>query len=167
MDVDVKNAVKLLKKHQVIGIPTDTVYGLAVLAGSEYKIYQLKSRNRKKPLIKMFSSLKWIPENQNAILKKAKQIWPGDVTLIYPEGKDLISCRIPDEPNLLELLKALDCPILTTSANVSGQKPALTREEFYKMFPKVPLLVEKKNISKKQEASTILVYNRNRYIKIR
>ncbi len=166
MRCNIKEAMILLDHGYVIGIPTDTVYGLAVLKGHAHKIYDIKGRNRKKKLITMLADSSVLDVNK--MLKKEFALnWPGKVTYVFEEAGELKSYRIPSEPNLLELLKQSGYQILTTSANLSGDEPALNREEFEAKFPTIPLLEEKIYYQKGKTPSKIYVCNRQRKIKIR
>lgn len=138
-----KKVVDVLKKDGVVAVPTETVYGLIARASSEKgvdKIFDIKKRDKVKVLPcfvkdietakKLFKNL---PEYAENMMKK---YWPGPLTLvalasehapracISEEGK--IGIRIPNTVFLLELLKAVDEPLASTSANISGEPPIKT-----------------------------------------
>ncbi len=161
-----KEAIILLKKGYVIGIPTDTVYGLAVLESYAYKIYQLKGRSRQKKLITMIGDNVKFKVDQK-LKQEFKKNWPGKVTYVFEEEGQLNSYRKPNEPNVLSLLNKSNLKIKTTSANISGTSPCLTREEFYQVFPEIPLLEEVVFTRKANSPSKIIVYNRTKKIRIR
>ncbi len=161
-----KEAIILLKKGYVIGIPTDTVYGLAVLEPYAYKIYQLKGRNRQKKLITMIGDNVEFMVDQK-LKQEFKKNWPGKVTYVFEESGQLNSYRKPNELNVLSLLNRSDLKIKTTSANISGTSPCLTREEFHRVFPTIPLLEEVVFTPKGNSPSKIIVYNRTKKIRIR
>lgn len=166
MICNIREAEILLKKGQVIGVPTDTVYGLASLEEYEYKIYQIKGRNRKKKLITMLSNEEELKVD-NKLRKEFTKNWPGKVTYIFEEFGRLISYRKPNEPNLQRLLSRENIRLKTTSANISGNEPCLTKEEFEETFPSIPLLEEKIKCEKGNQPSKIIVYNRSKKFKIR
>ncbi len=166
MRCNIREAIILLNQGYVIGVPTDTVYGFAVLDKYAHKIYDLKGRNRKKKLITMLANGSEL--NVNKHIKKEMLInWPGKVTYIFEENAELKSYRIPSEPNLLNLLRESKLRILTTSANYSGDEPALSAEEFERRFKNIPLLEEKIAYEKGLTPSKIYLCSRTNKIKIR
>lgn len=166
MKCNIKEAIILLEKGYVIGIPTDTVYGFAVLEKYAYKIYDLKGRNRKKKLITMLASHEQLDVNKR-IKKEFETNWPGKVTYIFEEKGELKSYRIPQEPNLFKLLEESGMNLLTTSANYSGEEPALSASEFEMRFRNIPLLEEKVKFTKGLTPSKIYICSRTTKIKIR
>ena len=131
-------AAKVLLSGEVIAFPTDTVYGLAALAGdleAEGRIYQIKRRPASLPLTTMAATigalgdLVRIDERARGL---AERWWPGPLTLVLPtlSGEPpTLGVRIPDHPAALALLRAVGRPIATTSANLSGAPPAMTADE--------------------------------------
>ncbi len=166
MKCNIKQAIILLKKGYVIGIPTDTVYGLAVLEAFEHKIYALKGRNRNKKLITMIANSETLPVDAKLKREFVKN-WPGKVTYVFEEEGKLNSYRKTSEPNVQKLLHESKLRIKTTSANKSGEPACLNREDFMKVFPKVPLLEERFISPKGNVPSKIIVYNRTKMIRIR
>jgi L-threonylcarbamoyladenylate synthase len=137
---DIGEAVRILKTGGVVIIPTDTVYGLAVSAfdrSAQKKIYRLKGRSYRKPLIIMppdirsAETLCTISDDARRLMQK---FWPGPLTLILPTtalgqmvmgGRKDAGVRIPDHPAVLSLLAGCGFPIVTTSANPSTQPGAV------------------------------------------
>jgi L-threonylcarbamoyladenylate synthase len=130
-------AVKLLKEGQVIGIPTETVYGLAANALNEksvVSIFEIKNRPFFDPLILHFSDIesirKYVIDFNSQALKLAEAFWPGPLTIllkknnlvpdIVTSGSDLVAVRIPNHPLTLSLLGKLDFPLAAPSANPFG-----------------------------------------------
>lgn len=145
MVVSVSRASELLRAGEVVGIPTDTVYGFAVLAEYSNKVYQLKNRTVDKKLINFIHEYRQIGEVDNmsptAVEELANKYWPGSTTLIFQQNGELRSYRIPDQKDVEDLLRELDENVLTTSANISGEEPCLSEEEFIERFPDVPVLM--------------------------
>jgi len=123
-------------------IPTDTVYGLAARAGDRTaaeRLYKLKDRAAKPGTI-IAASLEQLEELglKHRYLKAVEQFWPGAVSVVIPcgnpkldylhQGKMSLAVRIPDDSGLLELLRKTG-PLLTSSANPPGRKPAATIEQ--------------------------------------
>jgi len=141
---NLEEAVSALKTGAVIIIPTETVYGFAADAfnvEAQKKIYKIKGRSFKKPLIAMtpdIESVRTFVEIPEKAFKIAKKFWPGQLTLIFPTtalgkimsgGRDNLGVRIPDNEFMLKLLKEIGKPVMTTSVNVSSKKSAKTFEE--------------------------------------
>lgn len=139
-------ALEWLKKGGVIAFPTDTVYGIgAAMSQKEAikRIYELKKRSLTQPLIAfvatMEDALELIEEPTPLFFELAKRYWPGPLTLVLKKsrivadtitsGLPTLGIRIPDNPELLDLLRTLGEPLITTSANLSGEPPALSHEE--------------------------------------
>ncbi len=137
--VNLKKAKKKLENNHVIGIPTETVYGLA---GNAYcnkavkKIFKIKKRLPINPLIVHFKNLndlkKDVQLNSN-FLKLYKTFCPGPITFILNKkpntkiskyvnsGKKTIAVRIPKHKVVRNLLKILDVPLAAPSANISSK----------------------------------------------
>lgn len=134
---EINEAVKLLNEGQVVGIPTETVYGLAANGLNEksvVSIFKIKNRPFFDPLILHFSDLESISSYVEGLspnaLKLAKAFWPGPLTLllkksskvpdIVTSGSELVAVRVPNHPLTLSLLKQLDYPLAAPSANPFG-----------------------------------------------
>ena len=116
--------------------PTETCYGLGCGFFNENdvrRIYELKRRSEDKPLIVLVNSIKmWksIAKVDKAALKLAKKFWPGPLTIIQPKRKvvpDIVSSgsiavRWSSHPVPNKIIEALNEPIVSTSANLSGKK---------------------------------------------
>jgi len=162
---NIKKALDLLSNNEPIILPTDTVYGLVCRYDSKIaveKIYKLKGRDRKKPLmllgydwkaLKKFSTLKGLSRKTcQSMSQLIKSEWPGAFTIILPASKKVpkflnkgfktIGLRVPDNKFLLSLLKK--CPgqvLASTSANLSGQSPKFPQKSLLK---KVKLFIKAK-----------------------
>ncbi len=132
-----KTALKFLKNNNIVGLPTETVYGLAGNAYSNTavkKIYKLKKRSRKNPLIIHYYSLKDAEKDisiNNNLRKLYKRFCPGPLTFIVKRKKNskidkistsglrTVAVRFPKHPITRKLLKKLSFPIAMPSANKS------------------------------------------------
>lgn len=131
---DISKAVKLLKQNEVIGFPTETVYGLAGNAFSETaisKIFRIKKRPSFNPLIVHIKNIEQIHEIAQEIpeiaYELANKFWPGPLTLILKKqehisnlitaNKDTVAIRMPKHPIALNLLNNIDFPLVAPSAN--------------------------------------------------
>jgi L-threonylcarbamoyladenylate synthase len=137
-------AVHLLATGDVIGFPTDTVYGLAALARhgrAVRRVFEVKGRSFSQPLILMVADPDqlqgWAHVDERA-LGYMRRWWPGPLTLVLPACEGVgppltgrgrprtIAARIPDHGVALALLRQAGEALATTSANRSGEPPALT-----------------------------------------
>ena len=139
-------SLQVLEKGGVLLHPTETCYGLAAdifYQEAVEKIYMLKEMPREKPVSIMVSSLEQAEEygefSENA-KKLARAFWPGPLTIIvkrYPTlplyinpGIASVGLRCPDHLFTLELLRRFEEPLVTTSANRTGEPQAYDIETF-------------------------------------
>lgn len=135
---NIELAAAMLAQGKLVGMPTDTVYGLACNALNEEAIravYQVKGRSFDKPLIAQTYSLKkaslFLESVPLDAHKLAEAFWPGGLTLILPANNNIpkkmisggttVGVRVPDHPMALDLLKSVNFPLAVTSANKSSQ----------------------------------------------
>ena len=139
---------EILLNSGVIGFVTDTVWGIGCLPDQEEavkKIYSIKHREAKKPLILMsydiyplFDYVKQpIEKDAQRLIKKH---FPGALTLVLEKSDNTpdyvtsnlntVGIRVPDNSVFADICKNIDGHVLaTTSANLSGESPALTYEQ--------------------------------------
>jgi len=134
---DIKLAAQLLSKGELVGIPTETVYGLAGNAldiNAVSKIFEVKARPSFDPLIVHVASLEaakpYVEEIPKAAYDLAKRYWPGPLTILLPRksnipdlvtsGLDRVAIRVPNHPLTLALLNAITFPLAAPSANPFG-----------------------------------------------
>ncbi|MEM9907653.1 MAG: L-threonylcarbamoyladenylate synthase [Cyanobacteria bacterium P01_D01_bin.44] len=153
----------------VVSFPTDTVPAVACRPGASDLIYQLKQRDRTKPLILMGADADdlwpyvqggdadWLVWRQTA-----ERYWPGQLTLVLPASERVptainsqtpgtIGVRVPNQPIARHLL-GFTGPLATTSANLSGQPPLQTQAEIAAQFPAVVMLSDEALEQVKTEA---------------
>ena len=143
--IDTNHAAEILKTGGIVGIPTETVYGLAANAFNEQavvKVYKAKNRPAFDPLITHIKNHEALEPLVKHIPEKAQQLmdnfWPGPLTLVLPKSdkiSDLISSglstaafRMPRHKLLHDLLEKLDSPIVAPSANPFGYVSPTTAE---------------------------------------
>jgi len=135
----VLKVVESLKHGGIIAYPTDTTYGIGcsiLCKKSIERIYQMKSRERKKPFSFICSSLSEISHYarvSNSAFKLLKRYLPGPYTFVLEATRDVpdllltrqktVGIRIPDNRICIDLVTALGNPVITTSANLSGEEP--------------------------------------------
>ncbi len=134
---DIEFATEILNNSELVGIPTETVYGLAGNAlnpKAVAEIFKVKDRPSFDPLILHTSSLERVPEFVHEIPSKAHELanhfWPGPLTMIFRKkeiipylvtsGLETIAVRIPNHPLTIKLLESIDFPLAAPSANPFG-----------------------------------------------
>lgn len=144
-----RSLVADLREGKIIAFPTDTVWGLAASAtapGGIRRIYEIKGRQRNKPLIALVPSwervqmlpLRWLPSARQFL----QQHWPGPLTAVLELSESpfpafpyaALGVRMPNYPDLLNLLRQIPLVLLTTSANRSDHPPATTAKEVVAEF---------------------------------
>lgn len=159
---------KLLKDGKIGVLPTDTVYGLVCRAADQAaveRLYKLKQREQKPGTIIAASVEQLVELGLKArYLKAVESYWPNSITIIIPTGFDLphlhqgkgaLAVRIPKSSDFTKLLEKTG-PLLTSSANHPGEKPANTIQEAKQYFgDQVDFYVDGGDLSDRQ-ASTII-----------
>ena len=134
---ELEYVTKALNEDKLIVFPTETVYGIA---GNALKLdvvnslYQAKNRDYSKPFSLMLSDITkikdiaYVSADEEKVIKK---FMPGSITLILKKkdcisdlataGKDTVGVRIPDHEIALSILKSINYPLATSSANISGR----------------------------------------------
>ncbi len=144
---NIKKSKYYLDKNKCIGIPTETVYGLAANAYSQkatYKIFKLKKRPKKNPLIVHYHNLRMLRndcEINDCFLKLYKKFCPGPITFILKlkndskisknvtNKKKTLAVRFPKHPIIRKLLKKLKYPLAAPSANISTKISPVSSED--------------------------------------
>jgi tRNA threonylcarbamoyl adenosine modification protein (Sua5/YciO/YrdC/YwlC family) len=161
-----------LQRHEVVVIPTDTVYGIAVDAFSHKAVELLlktKGRDRSVPppvLIPKVETLSALATDLPLVASKlAAAFWPGALTMVLRaqpsldwdlgETRGTVALRVPDHKITLALLEDVG-PLAVSSANTTGNPAAVTAQQAFDYFgDKVPVYLDGGG-SPKGEASTIL-----------
>ncbi|MCD8377776.1 MAG: threonylcarbamoyl-AMP synthase [Candidatus Gastranaerophilales bacterium] len=144
LDIKEKDKIKnILANDGVIAFVTDTVWGLGCLPNSSKavkKIYDIKKRDIKKPLILMsgevYPLLKYVEPLSKYAHKLIKTYFPGALTVVLPKssetpdyvasGMSTVGIRVPNNNIFAEIASCTpDRTLATTSANLSSQPPAL------------------------------------------
>lgn len=138
-------AANLLKAGEVVGMPTETVYGLAANAldgKAVSKIFAAKGRPQDNPLIVHIADFSEVSLLCSALPQKAKLLadafWPGPLTMILPKsekipdevsaGLDTVGIRLPSHRVARALIRAAGVPLAAPSANLSGRPSTTTAE---------------------------------------
>jgi len=174
-----KKINEILKNDGVIAFVTDTVWGIGCLPTSEKavkKIYEIKHREAKKPLILMsYDIYPMFDYTKQPVKKEAQKLikthFPGALTLIVEKsektpdyitsGMQTVGIRVPDSISFSEICKNIEGGVLaTTSANISGEPPAVTYEEAVQYIgDKVDIVVKDLDEKALGKASTVVGFN--------
>tara|TARA_R110000868_G_scaffold99515_5_gene273799 strand:+ start:6314 stop:7210 length:897 start_codon:yes stop_codon:yes gene_type:complete len=140
---EINKAIELLNASQVVGMPTETVYGLAAkidLPGGIAKIFTTKQRPDFDPLIVHVASIEQAKECTSNWSETAQALadafWPGPLTMILPKASHIsgkitsgltsVGLRCPNHPVALELIRAAG-PLAAPSANRFGKTSPTTK----------------------------------------
>jgi L-threonylcarbamoyladenylate synthase len=135
---DIAAAVAALRRGEVIGLPTETVYGLAADASNARavrRIFELKGRPADHPVIVHLADASrmgdWARDIPDAARRLAERFWPGPLTLILPRaahvldlvtgGQDTVGLRVPSHPVAQRVLRAFGGGLAAPSANRFGR----------------------------------------------
>ncbi len=167
---------RLLLDGKVILCPTDTIWGLSCIASdasSVFKIYQIKKRNPKKPLILLVSNTEMLnryitgihPRVENllgyyqrplTVIHQASDFLPAH--LLTPEKS--IAIRVTKDETLKELIDLVDQPLVSTSANIEAQpSPTCYKDISPEIINQVDYVFRARRASISEHASTIIKYN--------
>jgi L-threonylcarbamoyladenylate synthase len=139
----IRYAADQIRAGEVLGMPTDTFYGLAAdpfnLRAVD-RVYEIKSRSRHKPLSLLIESVEQAEELARPLPEEfaalARKFWPGPLTIIVKASSRLplkvtantgnVALRIPNSRISLAVVQAAQIPITATSANLSGEAECTT-----------------------------------------
>ncbi len=142
----VKYAADQIRAGEVLGMPTDTFYGLAAdpfnLRAVD-RVYDIKTRSRHKPLSLLIESVDQAEELAKSLSEEfyalARKYWPGPLTIIVKAGSRLplkvtantgnVALRVPNAKIPLAVVMAAAIPITATSANLSGASECTSAEQ--------------------------------------
>ncbi|MCZ4060048.1 L-threonylcarbamoyladenylate synthase type 1 TsaC [Pantoea sp. LMR881] len=147
------DCVSHLNRHEVIAYPTEAVFGLGCDPDSEKAVMALlalKQRPVEKGLILIaadYAQLEpYISDRELSVIQRERMFacWPGPVTFVVPAPPhtprwltgqfDSLAIRVSDHPDVQALCRAFGKPLVSTSANLSGQPPCRTAEEVKQQF---------------------------------
>jgi L-threonylcarbamoyladenylate synthase len=156
-------AVELLRRGEIVALPTETVYGLAADALNPIavtKIFEAKERPRFDPLIVHLPNREWLERVVNISVGDRKLIgmladkfWPGPFTMVLPRrevvprivtaGLDTVAVRISAHPVFDGIVRELDEPLAAPSANRFGRvSPTTAQHVFNELEGRVPLIID-------------------------
>lgn len=171
----VKVSSDLLLKGEIIAFPTETVYGIGCLLNqtkSVEKIFELKGRNKRKPLAVHISDLSMVDQLSGNVpdvfYKIAEKFMPGPISIIIDKkesvsdmitsGLNSIGVRFPDNEIFNAICKNAGQPIVATSANISGEISSVDANSVVKSFNgKIPLIIDDGETKYKQDSTVIKI----------
>jgi L-threonylcarbamoyladenylate synthase len=156
-------AVELLRRGEIVALPTETVYGLAGDAlnpTAVAKIFEAKERPRFDPLIVHLPDRDWLKkivdfpaQDRGLIFELAEKFWPGPFTMVLPKreivpeivtaGLETAAVRISAHPVFAEIIEAFGKPLAAPSANRFGRiSPTTAQHVFRELDEQIPLIVD-------------------------
>jgi len=139
---NIKVAADALLSGKIVAFPTETVYGLGVCSDGSAAIdnlYRVKQRSRDKKLSIMIAKseevTKYVKQIPLIAEKLISSFWPGPLTIILElDDKSTVGLRNPDNRVIRDLINAVEIPIASTSANISGMAPAIDAQQVVTNF---------------------------------
>lgn len=156
----IQEAAALLRAGELVGIPTETVYGLAANAldgGAVGRIFTAKGRPQDNPLIVHIADIEELPplaaEIPELAKKLAKAYWPGPLTMIFRKsalipdevsaGLSTVAVRMPYHPLARAVIRAAGVPLAAPSANLSGSpSPTTAAHVMADMAGRIPAVLD-------------------------
>ncbi|MBO4804982.1 MAG: threonylcarbamoyl-AMP synthase [Paludibacteraceae bacterium] len=184
MKEDIKNAIKTMKNGGIILYPTDTIWGLGCDATNEEavkKIFEIKKREDSKSMLVLTDSagkVERLVGDVPKIVWDLVEVSDKPLTIIYPGGKNMaknliaqdgsVGIRITNETFSKELCAQFRLPIVSTSANISGEpSPSNFSEISEEIIKSVDYVVQyRQNDKTKAKPSSIIKVNSDGTIKI-
>lgn len=175
---EIKNSLKVLENEQTLLYPTDTVWGIGCDATSDEavsKIYDIKQRSESKSLIILVNDIEMLKQYVNSISQEVVNLLKSSnkpTTIIYNNPKNLaknviasdntVAIRIVQNYFCKELISAFGKPIVSTSANVSGNEtPKSFKEIELSILDSVDYVVDLQRNEVCEKSSTILKLSEN------
>ena len=172
-DSKIRDYCELLQNGKTLLYPTDTIWGLGCDATNQEAvdaIFKIKNRPKNKPLIALVADVDMLSKYVTKLPKNIESLLGTNVptTLIYPQGKDLakgvlsengsVAIRIPQPSIALKIVKNFGKPLVSTSANLSGEPiPKLQHEIDAKILEQVDEILPLKSENKTHIPSRILL----------
>ncbi len=132
----IDEATALLRAGSLVVAPTDTVYGVCAhpdLPDAVQRLYVVKGRPEDKPIPLLLAGADALSVIEATLSEPERRLvdafWPGPLTLIVRTPGGTEGVRVPAHDGMRALLKAAGGVLRVTSANLSGEPPALTAEE--------------------------------------
>lgn len=173
-------AVELLRKGEIVALPTETVYGLAADALDSIavaKIFEAKDRPRFDPLIVHLPGNAWLErlvrvpaQDEQLVLKLAANFWPGPFTMVLPKrelvpeivtaGLQTVAIRISAHRAFADVVRAFGKPLAAPSANRFGHvSPTTAQHVLDELGGRIPLILDAGPTQHGIESTVVAVHN--------
>ena len=173
-------AVELLRKGDIVALPTETVYGLAADALNAIavaKIFEAKERPRFDPLIVHLPDRDWLEkvadlfaQDRQLILNLADKFWPGPFTMVLPKreivpeivtgGLNTVAVRVSAHPVFFEIIREFGQPLAAPSANRFGRvSPTVAQHVLDELKNRIPLIIDGGPTAHGIESTIAAIYN--------
>ena len=158
-----ERAIELLRRGELVALPTETVYGLAADALNPIavaKIFETKERPKFDPLIVHLPEKSWLEKVANVstrdkelVLSLTRAFWPGPFTIVLPKkdpipdivtaGLDTVAVRVSAHPVFTDVIQAFGKPLAAPSANRFGRvSPTMAQHVFDELGDRIPLIID-------------------------
>lgn len=180
-----RKEIEILKNGGIILYPTDTIWGIGCDATQKeaiQKVIDIKGRTGEKHFILLCKDVEMISQYVETIPQKALDLikeTTSPLTIIYPKAKNLpiemlsndgtIGIRIPNHPYCQEILKELNRPLVSSSANISGEKSPKDFSEISNIIKEKADFISPQEFqaNNTQPSSIIKVFESGEVLKIR
>lgn len=174
--MNIKKITEEIKKGNIVITPTDTVYGIMAdmsnIKAIE-KVYECKKRDKNKPLLLLVANLEMLKKYIKKLTPLEEEIikkyLPGKLTILLHKndkvndkitaGSEYVGIRIPDNQELIEIIKKIGNPVISTSANISGQETITNPQKIDKELLKHISYIEDAGIINSEPSSIIKIEN--------
>ncbi|MYH42674.1 MAG: threonylcarbamoyl-AMP synthase [Acidimicrobiaceae bacterium] len=145
-------ALSALRRGEPVGVPTDTVYGLAADADAIQQLFELKERPAERSIAVLVADLaaaETLVELTPSARRLAERFWPGPLTIVAARRSDApahlgagatIGVRLPGD-DIMQAIAGLG-PLAVTSANLHGGRTPSTAQGVADLFPTLSLIVD-------------------------
>lgn len=151
LQADIRNAAALIRRGCIVVYPTETVYGIGCDpfdADACRRVRELKSRDESKPFILIAAAfdmvVRLVMDIDPAVEKLARAFWPGPLTMVLRPGPAIpghligpgggVAFRVTPHPVAAGLSSEIGGPLVSTSANRSGETPVDSYHEAVRQF---------------------------------
>ena len=178
---EVKDVICHLKSGEVIGYPTEAVYGIGCdpwNQSSVEKIAKIKGRERRQTFLMVASSIDQLTDliDISRLSSQVKSSWPGHTTWLIKakenvpywlqdEQTNKVGVRVSNHPLVRELCNEYGKPIISTSANISGKEEIKNQQEFIRTFSSDINYLVDGDLGDYDKASMIIDMETNRKIR--
>ena len=178
---EVKDVICHLKSGEVIGYPTEAVYGIGCdpwNQSSVEKIAKIKGRKKRQTFLMVASSIDQLTDliDISRLSSQVKSSWPGHTTWLIKakenvpywlqdEQTNKVGVRISNHPLVRELCNEYGKPIISTSANISGKEEIKNQQEFIRTFSSDINYLVDGDLGDYDKASMIIDMETNRKIR--